>query len=92
MCWGGAGFEPFAKHAGPFQWPAWLDSVFKNRSCQGLSLIEGDESIQDAKDSEKDMEKKFEGAMEQVKILNIDFGKECADRKTLVKEAVSRIK
>jgi hypothetical protein len=26
-----------AKHAGPFQWPAWLYSVFKNRSCQGLS-------------------------------------------------------
>ncbi len=30
--------------------------------------------------------------MEQVKILNLDFGKECVDRKTLVKEAVSRIK
>ncbi len=28
---------PLAKHAGPFQWPAWLYSVFKNRSCQGLS-------------------------------------------------------
>jgi hypothetical protein len=27
----------FAKHAGPFQWPAWLYSIFKNRSCQGLS-------------------------------------------------------
>jgi hypothetical protein len=27
-----------------------------------------------------------------VKILNVDFGKECTDRKTLVKEAVSRIK
>ncbi len=23
--------------AGPFQWPAWLYSVSKNRSCQGLS-------------------------------------------------------
>ncbi len=23
--------------AGPFQWPAWLYIVFKNRSCQGLS-------------------------------------------------------
>jgi hypothetical protein len=54
--------------------------------------VEGDKGIQDAKDSEKDMEKKLEGAMEQVKILNVDFGKECADRKTLVKEAVSRIK
>jgi hypothetical protein len=28
------------------------------------------------------MEKKLEGAMEQVKILNIDLGKECADRKS----------
>jgi hypothetical protein len=54
--------------------------------------IEGEKGIQEAKDSEKDMEKKLEGAMEQVKILNLDFGKECADGKTLVKEAVSRIK
>jgi hypothetical protein len=30
------GQVPFAKHAGPFQWPAWLYSVSKNRSCQGL--------------------------------------------------------
>jgi hypothetical protein len=30
--------------------------------------------------------------MEQVKILNLDFGKECEDRKTLIKEAVSPIK
>jgi hypothetical protein len=54
--------------------------------------VEGDKGIQDAKDSEKDMEKKLEGAMEQVKILNVDLGKECTDRRTLVKEAVSRIK
>ncbi len=27
----------FAKHSGPFQQPAWLYSVLKNRSCQGLS-------------------------------------------------------
>jgi DNA repair exonuclease SbcCD ATPase subunit len=54
--------------------------------------VEGDKGIQDAKDSEKDMEKKLEGAMEQVKILNVDMGKECNDRKTMVKEAVSRIK
>jgi hypothetical protein len=53
--------------------------------------IEGEKGIQDAKDSEKDMERKLEDAMEQVKILNLDFGKECADRKTLVKEAVSLI-
>jgi DNA repair exonuclease SbcCD ATPase subunit len=54
--------------------------------------VEGDKGIQDAKDSEKDMEKKLEGAMEQVKILNVDMGKECNDRKTMIKEAVSRIK
>jgi hypothetical protein len=54
--------------------------------------IEGEKGIQDAKDSEKDMEKKLEGAMEQIKVLNLDFGKECADRRTLVKEAISRIK
>jgi hypothetical protein len=54
--------------------------------------MEGEKGIQDAKDFEKDMEKKLEGAMEQVKILNLDFERECADRKTLVKEAISRIK
>ncbi len=48
--------------------------------------VEGDKGVQDAKDSEKDMEKRLEGAMEQVKILNVDLGK------TLVKEAVGRIK
>ncbi len=31
--------------------------------------------IQDAKESEKEMEKKLEGAMEQIKILNLDFGR-----------------
>jgi hypothetical protein len=50
--------------------------------------VEGEKGIQDA----KDMEKRLEGAMEQVKILNLFFGKECADRKTLVNEAVRRIK
>jgi hypothetical protein len=54
--------------------------------------MEEEKGIQEAKDSEKDMEKKLEEAMEQVKILNLDFGKECADGKTLIKEAVSRIK
>jgi hypothetical protein len=54
--------------------------------------MEGEKGIQDAKDSEKEMEKKLEGAMEQMKILNLDFGSECADRKTLVKVAISRIK
>jgi hypothetical protein len=53
--------------------------------------IEGEKGIQEAKDSERDMEKELEVAMEQVKILNLDFGKECADRKALVKDAVGRI-
>jgi hypothetical protein len=38
------------------------------------------------------MERKLEGALKQMKILNLDFGRECADRKTLVKEAISKIK
>jgi hypothetical protein len=54
--------------------------------------MEEEKGIQEAKDSEKDMEKDLEGAMEQVKILNLDFGKECVDRRTLVKEAFSRLK
>ncbi len=53
--------------------------------------IEGEKGIQDVKDSEKDMEKKLEGAMEQLKIVNLDFGRECVDKRTLVKEAISRI-
>jgi hypothetical protein len=48
--------------------------------------------IQDAKESEREMERKLEGAMDQMKILNLDFGRECVDRKTLVKEAISKIK
>ncbi len=51
--------------------------------------IEEEKEIQDAKDSGKDMERILEDAMEQVKILNLDFGKECADRKTMAKEAAS---
>jgi hypothetical protein len=54
--------------------------------------VEGEKGIQDAKESEKEMEKELEGAMEQVKILNLDFGKECVDGKTLVREAASRIR
>ncbi len=40
---------------------------------------------------EKEMERKLEGAMEQMKILNLDFGRECLDRKRLVKVAISKI-
>ncbi len=53
---------------------------------------EEEKGIQEAKDSEKDMEMKLEGAMEQVKVLNLDFGKECVDRRAMVREAVCRIK
>jgi hypothetical protein len=48
--------------------------------------------IQDAKESEKEMEKKLEGAMAQVKILNLDIGRESEDRKMLVKVAISKMK
>jgi hypothetical protein len=54
--------------------------------------VEGDKGIQDAKESEKDMEKKLEGSMEQLKILNLDFGRECADRRILVTEVTKRIR
>ncbi len=53
--------------------------------------MEGDTGIQDAKESEKDMEKKLEGSMRQ-KILSLDFGRECADRRTLVMEAIRLIR
>jgi hypothetical protein len=54
--------------------------------------IEDEKGIQDAKESERDMERILEGAMEQVKILNLDFGKECVDRTMMVKEAVSLLR
>ena len=43
-------------------------------------------------ESKKEMERKMEAAMEQIKILNLDFGRECSDRKTLVEEAIGMIK
>jgi hypothetical protein len=48
--------------------------------------------IQDTKESENEMEKKLEGAMEQMKILNLDFRRECEGRKMLVKIAISKVK
>jgi hypothetical protein len=39
-------------------------------------------------ESRKEMEKKVEAAMEQMKILNLDFGRECNERTTLVEEAI----
>jgi hypothetical protein len=51
--------------------------------------MEEEKGIQDAKESERDMERLLEDAMEQVKILNLDFGKEGADRKTMVRDAVN---
>ena len=43
-------------------------------------------------ESRKEMERKMEAAMEQIKILNLDLGKEHSDRKTLVEEAIRIIK
>jgi hypothetical protein len=51
-----------------------------------------EKEIQDTKDSEREMEEKLEGAMEQMKILNLDFGRQCTDRRTLVKEAIGKIR
>ncbi len=37
------------------------------------------------------MERKIESAMKQMKILNLDFSKDCNMRKTLVEEAIRKI-
>jgi hypothetical protein len=37
-------------------------------------------------------ERKLEGAMEQMMIMNLDLGRVCEDRKTLAREALSTIK
>jgi hypothetical protein len=54
--------------------------------------VKAEKIIQDTKDSEKEMERKLEGAMEQMKILNLDFEREYTDRRTLMREAISKIK
>jgi hypothetical protein len=51
-----------------------------------------DMEIQEAKESGKEMERKLEGAMEQIKIMNMDFGRMCKDRKVLGREANNKIK
>jgi hypothetical protein len=43
-------------------------------------------------ESEKKMERKVEAAMEQIKILILDFGKECGDKKVLESEVLRIIK
>jgi hypothetical protein len=50
-----------------------------------------DKEIQDTKDSEREMEKLLEGSMKQLKILNMDFGRQCTDRRMIVKEAISNL-
>jgi hypothetical protein len=47
-----------------------------------------DKKMKEVMGSEKAMERKVEAAMEQMKILDLDFGGECTERKQLVKEAV----
>ncbi len=60
---------------------------------QGFEWNEKEDiEIQDTKESEREMERKLEGAMEQMKILNLDFGRQCTDKRTLVKDAISKIK
>jgi hypothetical protein len=43
-------------------------------------------------ESEKEMERKMEEAMEQIKILDLDFGGKSREEKLLVEEAVKIIK
>jgi hypothetical protein len=38
------------------------------------------------------MENKLEGAMEQLKILDLDFGRKSTNRRMLVMEAISKMK
>ena len=44
--------------------------------------------VRTAKDSEKDMERKVGAAMEEIKIINLDFGRKCENRKELANDAV----
>jgi hypothetical protein len=54
--------------------------------------VKEDKKIQDTKDSEREMKEKLVGAMEQMKILNLDFGRQCSNRRTLMKEAICKMK
>jgi hypothetical protein len=56
------------------------------------TAIEQDKEIRHTKESEKEMERKVEAAMEEMKILNMDFGRECSDRKKLVEKAIGKLR
>jgi small-conductance mechanosensitive channel len=63
----------------------------KNRELLEKEM-EMDTKVKEVMGSEKAMERKVEAAMEQMKILDLDFGRECNERKQLVKDAVKNIK
>jgi hypothetical protein len=54
--------------------------------------MEMDKKLKEVMESEKEMERKMEEAMGQIKILDLDFGVESKARKLLVEEAVKIIK
>jgi hypothetical protein len=54
--------------------------------------MEMDKKVKEVMESEKEMETKVEAAIEQTKILDLDFGSKCGERKQLVEKAVRLIK
>jgi hypothetical protein len=77
-----------------------MDSV---RSVEIATAVEREERVkmeearrqeklkEEVMEAEEEMGRKVEGAMEQMKILNIDFGRACENTRELAKEAVDRI-
>ena len=54
--------------------------------------VEAERKLKDVMESEREMERKIEEAMKQMKILDLDFGVDCKEKKKLVEEAVKIIK
>jgi hypothetical protein len=53
---------------------------------------EHDKLMKEIKESEKEMERRIDGAMEQLKLLNLDFGRECESKRELAKDAMMIVK
>jgi hypothetical protein len=68
-----------------------LQKERKNREVLEKEM-ETEKKVKEEIESEKEMEMKAEAAMEQIKILDLDFGSKCGERKQLVENAVRIMK
>jgi hypothetical protein len=70
------------------------DTLVKERKYRATleTEMKMESKVKEVMESEREMEKKVEEAMEQIKILDLEFGGECKEKKNLKEEAVKIIK